>query len=49
MANQIAATTDTVANAVQEIATGAVQQAEEIQEAAEYNFFKFNYQDVVEN
>ncbi|SCZ77801.1 methyl-accepting chemotaxis protein [Pseudobutyrivibrio xylanivorans] len=35
MANQIAATTDTVANAVQEIATGAVQQAEEIQEAAE--------------
>ena len=28
MANQIAATTDTVANAVQEIATGAVQQAE---------------------
>ncbi|MCR4830225.1 MAG: methyl-accepting chemotaxis protein [Pseudobutyrivibrio sp.] len=35
MTNQIAATTDTVANAVQEIATGAVQQAEEIQSAAD--------------
>ena len=35
MANQISATTDGVSNAVQEIATGAVQQAEEIQQAAE--------------
>ncbi|MCR5581312.1 MAG: methyl-accepting chemotaxis protein [Pseudobutyrivibrio sp.] len=35
MANQISATTEGVSNAVQEIATGAVQQAEEIQEAAE--------------
>lgn len=35
MANQISATTEGVSNAVQEIATGAIQQAEEIQEAAE--------------
>jgi methyl-accepting chemotaxis protein len=34
MANQIAATTENVAGAVQEIATGAIQQAEEIQNAA---------------
>jgi methyl-accepting chemotaxis protein len=35
MANQISATTDGVANAVQEIASGAAQQANEIQGAAE--------------
>lgn len=35
MANQIAATTDSVANAVQEIAAGAMQQAKEVQDSAE--------------
>ena len=35
MANQIAATTESVANAVQEIAAGAMQQAQEVQASAE--------------
>ncbi|MBE5905984.1 MAG: HAMP domain-containing protein [Lachnospiraceae bacterium] len=35
MANQIAQTTDSVANTVQEIAAGAMQQAKEVQDSAE--------------